>query len=103
MARWRQIEKRDARLLVPIPRLENDTECRHRCRDQLAGIGRRHRQSRQRTPPPAGSLFARRLATLASVFVGAIPTETGEAATRRGIDARRIWLLHPRRRVWTRR
>ena len=33
--------------------------------------------SRQRTPPAAASFFARRLATLASVFVGAIPTETG--------------------------
>jgi hypothetical protein len=37
-ARWRQIEKRDARLLVAIPRLENDAECRHRCGDELAGV-----------------------------------------------------------------
>jgi hypothetical protein len=44
-ARWRQIEKRDARLLAAMPRLENDAECRHRCRDQLAGVGRRHGQA----------------------------------------------------------
>jgi hypothetical protein len=40
-----RIEKRDARLPVAISRLENDTECRHRCRYELRGIGRRYRQS----------------------------------------------------------
>ena len=60
---------------------------------RLQASRREASSTRQRTSSPAGSAFARRLATLASVFVGAIPTETGDPSTATLFDAARAHVL----------
>ena len=42
-----EIQERDAGFLLAIARLENNSERRRRRRDQLARVGRRHRQPRR--------------------------------------------------------